>query len=52
MYKYLEGHDLIGFEQKECRALTTCTKDHLMLNKATIKDSRYGKTNLEMAWIG
>ena len=43
--------DLIGFEQKGSRALTRGTKDHLMLDKATMKDSRYRKTNLAMAWI-
>ena len=51
MYKYLEEHNLIEFEQKGCRALTRGIKDHLMLDKATMKDSRYRKTNLAMAWI-
>ena len=51
MYKYLEKHDLIGFEQKGCRALTRGTKDHLMLDKAIMKDSRYRKINLAMVWI-
>ena len=51
MYKYLEKHDLIRFEQKGYRALTRGTKDHLMLDKATMKDSRYRKTNLAMTWI-
>ena len=48
---HLEEFDLIGHEQKGCRVKTRGTKDHLLLDKVILKDSKVRKTNLTMAWI-
>ena len=48
---HLEKFDLIGHEQKGCRVKTRGTKDHLLLDKVILKDSKARKTNLTMAWI-
>ena len=48
---HLEEFDLIGHEQKGCRVKTRGTKDHLLLDKVILKDSKARKTNLTMAWI-
>ena len=48
---HLEEFDLIGHEQKGCRVKTRGTKDHLLLDKVILKDSKSRKANLTMAWI-
>ena len=51
MYRYLEDNDLIGEEQKGCRAGYKGTKDHLLLDKVIMKDCKQRKTGLAMGWI-
>ena len=48
VYRYLEGSDLLGDEQKGCRR---GTKDHLMLDKVIMRDCKQRKTGLAMGWI-
>lgn len=51
IYRHLEDNDLIGEEQKGCRRGYRGTKDHLLLDKVIMKDSRQRKKNLAMGWI-
>ena len=47
----LEEFDLIEHEHNGCKVNTRGTKDHLLLDKLILKDSKARKTNLTMAWI-
>lgn len=51
LYEHLEDQDMIGNEQMGCRRNTRGTKDHLMLDKTVLRDSKTRKTNLAMGWI-
>ena len=51
IYKHLEENDIIGEEQKGCRAGYKGTKDHLMLDKVILKDCKHRKCGLAMGWI-
>ena len=51
LYEHLESQDLIGEEQKGCRRGGRGTKEHLMLDKAILRDCRTRRTNLAMCWI-
>ena len=41
----------LPIEQKGCKKKTRGTKDHLMLDKAILKNCKRRKTNLAMAWV-
>ena len=51
LYDHLEDQGIIGDEQKGCRRNTRGTKDHLLLDKAVLRDCRSRKTNLALGWI-
>ena len=51
LYDHLEDQGIIGDEQKSCRRNTRGTKDHLLLDKAVLRDCRSRKTNLALGWI-
>jgi hypothetical protein len=51
MYEHLHCQDVIGEEQKGCIRNTRGTKDHLMLDKAVLRDSKRRSTNLAICWI-
>lgn len=51
LYDHLENQGIIGDEQKGCRRNTRGTKDHLLLDKAVLRDCRSRKTNLALGWI-
>jgi hypothetical protein len=51
LYEHLESQNIIGNEQMGCRRCTRGTKDHLMLDKAIMTDSKKRKTNLAMCWV-
>ena len=51
IYRHLEDNDLIGKEQKGCRAEYKGTKDHLLLDKVILKDCKQRKNGLAMGWI-
>ena len=46
LYDQLEVHGIIGYEQKSCRRFTRGTKDHLLTEKAILKDCKSRKTKL------
>ena len=51
LYEHLCSNDVIGEEQKGCIRNSRGTKDHLMLDKAILRDSRRRSTNLALCWI-
>ena len=51
IYRHLQDNDLIGKEQKGCRAEYKGTKDHLLLDKVILKDCKQRKNGLAMGWI-
>ena len=51
LYEHLSEQDVIGEEQKGCIRKSRGTKDHLMLDKAILRDSRKRMTNLGICWI-
>ena len=51
LYEHLSDQDVIGDEQKGCIRNSRGTKDHLMLDKAILRDSRKRSTNLAICWI-
>ena len=51
IYRHLKDNDLIGKEQKGCRAEYKGTKDHLLLDKVILKDCKQRKNGLAMGWI-
>ena len=51
LYEHLSDQDVIGEEQKGCIRNSRGTKDHLMLDKAILRDSKRRSTNLAICWI-
>jgi hypothetical protein len=51
LYEHLYDQDVIGEEQKGCIRNSRGTKDHLMLDKAILRDSKKRRTNLAVCWI-
>ena len=51
LYAHLENQGIIGDEQKGCRRNTRGTKDHLLVEKAVLRDCKSRKTNLAIGWI-
>lgn len=51
LYEHLSDQDVIGEEQKGCIRNSRGTKDHLMLDKAILRDSKNRSTNLAICWI-
>ena len=51
LYVHLENQAVIGDEQKGCRRSTRGAKDHLMLDKTILRDSKKRSTNLAIGWI-
>ena len=51
IYEFLSRHDLLPWEQKGCGKGSRGTKDHLLLDRAVMQDSRSRKTNLTMSWV-
>jgi len=50
IYKHLWQQDAIPWEQKGCQKKSRGTKDHLVIDKGVMKDSKIRKTNLAMGW--
>jgi Reverse transcriptase (RNA-dependent DNA polymerase) len=48
---HLEENGIIPREQKGCRPNCRGTKDHLLTDKAIVKNCKRRKTNLHMVWI-
>lgn len=48
---HLKDNNLIAEEQKGNKSETKGTKDHLLMDKTTVKDAKRRKTNLSMCWI-
>jgi len=51
LYDHLSEQNVIGEEQKGCIRKSRGAKDHLMLDKAIMCDSKKRSTNLAMCWI-
>ena len=51
LYDHLESQGVIEEEQKGCIRRTRGTKDHLMLDKTLLRDSKKRSTNVAMGWI-
>ena len=51
MYDYLMGKGLLPEEQKGCRRKSRRTKDHLLIDKAVLREAKTKKRNLSMCWI-
>ena len=51
LYTYLEETNTLPREQKGCRRKCRGTKDHLLVDKMVMRNSKRRKTNLSMAWI-
>jgi len=51
LYDHLSEQNVIGEEQKGCIRTSRGAKDHLMLDKAIMCDSKKRSTNLAMCWI-
>ena len=51
IHQHLNHNGLIPWEQKGCAIGSRGTKDHLLLDKAIMRDSRNQHTNLTMAWV-
>ena len=51
LYEHLAKQDLLPWEQKGCTRGGRGTKEQLVINKATMKDSKARSTNLTMGWI-
>ena len=51
LYDHLDTQGVIGEEQKGCIRRTQGTKDHLMLDKNLMRDSKKRSSNLAIAWI-
>ena len=50
-YQHLFENHLLPVEQKGCRKKTMGTKDHLVIDKMVMGDSKSRKKNLSMGWI-
>ena len=51
LYDHLESQGVIEEEQKGCIRRARGTKDHLMLDKTLLRDSKKRSTNVAMGWI-
>lgn len=51
IYKHLDANNVLVWEQKGCAKGSRGTKDHLLLDKAVMRDSRKRRTNLSMGWV-
>ena len=51
IYAHLESESLLTEEQKGCRRGAYGTKDQLVIDMATMADSKKRRTNLAMAWV-
>ena len=51
LYVHIEAQGVIGEEQLGCRRQRRGTKEHLMLDKTVMRDSKKRSTNLAMGWI-
>ena len=51
IYTHLSNNNLLQWEQKGCAKSSRGTKDHLLLDKAIMKDCKGRHTNLSMGWI-
>ena len=51
VYHHVNANGLSMWKQKGCGQGTRGAKDHLLLDKAIMKDSKTRRTNLSMAWV-
>lgn len=51
LQRHLDSNDLIPCEQKGCVLKCRGCKDHLLTDKAVVKNCKRRRTNLEMVWI-
>ena len=51
MYTFMDTENILPEELEECRRRSRGKKDHLLIDKAILRDCKRRHKNLAMAWV-